>query len=361
MYTYLIYNAILFLSVLFAFVAQKSYQNNDKSIYQVFLSLSFLSVFIPAAIRYDIGTDYANYVYYFDLIKNDYFVPKEPLYILLNKVIALLGLDVQWFFVITSFIICYFVYKIIPIKHLPLGVFLYVVTLYLHDYSAVRQGIAVVLVTYAIRFLSEKRMKKFFLYTALASLVHIATGLGILLVYPIVRRNYNKYFLLAIIAVSYVLIVRMNITQLILIYVGNLIPKYSWYLTSEFNRAVEMSSGVGVLIRLFIAFIIVFFKDRIVVKNSKANIIINLYVLYVFAYLLNLDVHIFERFRHIYQFFSILAVLYFVEIFDKYSRRMVAVGIALVFYLFFMKDINVDRKSVHGGLGINPYTTILDK
>ncbi len=361
MYTYIVYNTILFLSTLFAFLAQRSYNSNYKGAYTFFLFSSFLALFIPAAIRYDIGVDYKHYADYFELIKSGYFVAKEPLYILLNKAIALLGLDVQWFFVITSFIIYYFLYKIIPIKHLALGVFLYVVTLYLVDYSAIRQAIAVVLSTYAIQLLSEKRIKKFFIYIALAILIHLSTGLGILLVSPFIRRNYNKYLLLILLLLFYIVVVYGKITQVILFNIGDLIPKYAWYATSNLNMSAKVTSGLGILIRLFIAVVIIFFKDSIVKKNRHANVVVNLYVLYVLAYILNLDVHIFERVRHIYQFFSILSILYFIDIFDKKSKIVAASCIAFIFYAFFLKDINTDKKGVGAGLEINPYETILDR
>jgi hypothetical protein len=96
MFTYAIYNFILFGSTLAAYLYEKSESKNAQ---MVFYSIAFLIPFSFLALRYDIGTDYQNYVDYFYRIAGGEIVPKEPGYILVNYLISEVGLDVQWLFV----------------------------------------------------------------------------------------------------------------------------------------------------------------------------------------------------------------------------------------------------------------------
>ena len=69
MFTYAVYNFILFGSTISAYLYEKVQNKNAK---MVFLFVSFLIPFVFLAIRYDIGTDYHHYVDYFYKIKSGY-------------------------------------------------------------------------------------------------------------------------------------------------------------------------------------------------------------------------------------------------------------------------------------------------
>jgi len=119
--TYLIYNFILFGATVSAYLYEKS---NNKTHQIIFLSLTFFIPFFFLAIRYNIGTDYPNYVMYFEKIASGMDTIKEPGYELVNKVVAYFNLDVQWVFVFFGFFYLFFGYKALPQKGFAFGVFL---------------------------------------------------------------------------------------------------------------------------------------------------------------------------------------------------------------------------------------------
>ena len=57
--TFILYNAILLLSVLFAYYAEHSKTRRSRILARYSL---FMVLFVPSVLRYDIGTDYASYV-----------------------------------------------------------------------------------------------------------------------------------------------------------------------------------------------------------------------------------------------------------------------------------------------------------
>jgi len=84
--TYIVYNFILFGSVYFGFYYEKSKNGTLRS--KFYLALAFFIPFLFLAIRYDIGTDYQNYVTYFRWITELGTDRKEIGYTILKKVIV---------------------------------------------------------------------------------------------------------------------------------------------------------------------------------------------------------------------------------------------------------------------------------
>ena len=99
MFTYLIYNMILVLSFLSAYLAEFSKTKFQRIVCRIVL---FNILFIPAAIRYNVGTDYPNYVDYFNSVYgND--VNEYGFYVL-TVFLRNIGLPVHSLFVASSFL-----------------------------------------------------------------------------------------------------------------------------------------------------------------------------------------------------------------------------------------------------------------
>lgn len=82
LFSYILYNLTLTGSCLFIYLNEKTKEKNYKIL---FLILSFSFVFIPAALRYNIGVDYRTYVDIFEALKNSDLNHIEHGYKLINN------------------------------------------------------------------------------------------------------------------------------------------------------------------------------------------------------------------------------------------------------------------------------------
>jgi hypothetical protein len=361
MNAYLVYNSILFFAVFFAAIAQVSYKK-DKKLYYFAITFSFLILFLPAAIRYDIGTDYSNYVDYFHKIQQGIIVPKEPLYILFNQLIDYLDIDFQWFFIVISFLTYFLLYKSLPIEILAIGIFLYVVRLYFASYDAVRQELAIAIVIYAMKDFNS--LKRYYLWMLLVVMIHFGTGVVMMLIRPFINIKINKIVLILAITLLTILVLKTNIVLNMLTMIASFFPKYAWYLTSDYVYGAKIGSGAGVALRVVIALTILYSRDIMLKKyrNLPINAIVNMYVLYLIFYLLAVKIHIFGRVQGIFEFFFIFSFSYFLITIKGYGKYMIGMIFLGIYYSFFLTSIEKNIKNNENkGAGINPYQTIFYK
>jgi len=356
-FTFVIYNFILFGATFIAYIYEKSLFSYKR----VFIFTSFFIPFLFLALRYNIGTDYNNYVDYFYKIANQEIVSKEAGYIFINYFISYYKLDVQWLFVFFAFFYIYYGYKALPKKGFAIGIFLFITMMYLYEgFSAIRQGLAIVIMMYAIiKYVNN--IKLFLLYTFIAMLFHAATAFVFIILYPFIKINFNKYFLIIIIFIFYLIVKYTNFHLFILEGVFSIFPKYQWYLHSKYMQPAEISSGIGIILKILIAMLVIFFKDKIIEKNQIANIVINLYVLYIISIILHLKIMIFGRVEHIFIFASIISLVYFFNILEGKIKYLFIILILSIYYLFFIKYIITGTKYIDNDIYINPYQTILER
>ena len=359
MFTYAVYNFIIFGATLSAYLYEKSKSRNSQI---VFLVNSFLIPFVFLALRYDVGNDYHNYVEYFYKIARGDLVLKEPGYILVNYTIAYLGVSVQWLFVFFGFFTMLFVYMALPRDGFAMGVFLFIVIFYfLWAFTSLRETLAMSIMFYASKYIYQKRFLPYLLWFFAAMMFHLMISLLLLLIYPIANKSTNRYFLIALILISFAVVQFTDIAHSIIVTVISLFPKYTWYLNSEYMLPAKTSAGLlGPLIKIFIGLIVIFFKDKIIQKYPQANIAINLYVLALLGSILLLDISIFSRLEAAYMLFFILAIIYFIKTFDRRSRIIALVLIGLFYYMMLMRYVDMATADVDNGLYLRPYRTVLD-
>ncbi len=360
MQTFLIYNFILLGATFFGFLYEKS---QNKGTQKLYWCLSFMIPFTFLAIRYDIGTDYQSYVWYFHKIANGDVVLKESGYVFINEIIAKAGLDVQWLFVFFGFFFLYFIYKAIPKEGFAIGVFLVISIMYLYEgFSALRQGLAIAIMAYAIRYIYEKRFIIYLFWATIAMLFHFITGFLFLLAYPLAKVKVHKSLAIATIIILFFLVQYTNISQMVMIKVTEVFPRYAWYADSQFVAGGKTAYGLlGPLIKVSIVIFILLFKDKIIKKNPKANLALNLLVIYILGYIFNLQVSIFSRIEHVFIFSLILSVIYFINTFTKEMKMFLMVGLLSFYYMMFMRYITNGTLEVDNAVYVNPYQTILSK
>jgi hypothetical protein len=359
MFTYAIYNFILFGSTLAAYLYEKSESKNAQ---MIFYGAAFLIPFSFLTLRYNIGNDYQDYVNYFYRIAGGEIVPKEPGYILVNYLIAYFDLDVQWLFVFFGFFFMYFAFKTFPKEGFALSVFLFISIMYLYEgFSAIRQGLVIAMLTYVLHQIGKRKFRYYLLWVGIASLFHLVTAFLFLIAYPMIKIKLNKFVAIFAILTLFVAVQFTHIAEYIFSMTAAIFPKYAWYLNNmQYAGAAKTSFGLlGPIIKIVIALPIIYAQDNILKKFPNALPIINFSMLYIVSYIFHLKISIFGRVEHAFVFAYIIAIVYFVYTFRSYSRLFIISLIGLFYYLMFMRYIANGTLEIDNDVYINPYQTVL--
>lgn len=361
MQTYLIYSFILFGTTWAAYLYEKTNYTKKQNIAYFFV---FFIPFIFMAIRYDIGTDYKNYVILFEMMARGEVLLKEPGYMLVNHIISYLGLDVQWLFVFFSFFTLLFAYKGFPKEHFAISIFLFITIFYLYyGFSVIRQGLGVSIMLYATKYLYNKDFKKYLLFSILASSFHFASALFPLLLYPIVNTSYNRFFMLIALAVLTIIVTTSNVMFQVYDAVKQFIPAYKdLYTVGNSAHALRGTSAYGiyaVIIKILPVIVLIYYKDKIASKYSYGNIVINFTFVYGALILSGMELQMFDRLRDVFILYFILSLVYFVNIFKRKKRLVVMLLICLLYFAWFVRYINIATEDIDNGQNVRPYKTIL--
>lgn len=352
--TYIIYNTVLILGGGLAFFSE--WQNNRLSRNLLYM-LSFLIVFFPMAFRYQIGTDYENYVYIFNNLAEYDLIKLEPIYYALNYVIKYLGMDVQWVFILTSFIFCYFIYYTAQFYHRGWIITFFILLFYLASFNIVRQSVALSIAFYALHNLFNNRNRNFLFFIFLSLGFHYSTIIFIPFYFI---RNIKLSWFFSIVLLMLVIFIgtKLNISETIF---NNSIfqdSKYNVYATNEYNRETEVKSGIGVILQLIIpiTFILLSFS----MKNIKhLGFVIVLCLSFILMLYLTLQVYIFTRILVLFSI-SYLFSIAFIEKSQLRIRYVILFGVFILNVVFFEYTILVAQSNLGSGLGISPYRTILE-
>lgn len=143
--------------------------------YAVFFSM--LPLFLVASFRYAVGTDFLNYVYFYDLAKEDIWHFKEPVFNLTILLLLKMGLSSQWLFVVSAGLFCILTYISI-FKKSPyplLSIFLLVsMTHYFAFLNIMRQLLGAAVVLYGLRFIEEDNLKYYLTCVGIATGFHLS-------------------------------------------------------------------------------------------------------------------------------------------------------------------------------------------
>lgn len=343
------YIAIYISASLFAFLYSKT---ESKNLAFIFKWTSFLILFLPLALRYNIGVDYENYIWY---ITSGEYNKFEIGFVIFIKILLALNLDFHWFFVIPAFLTLFIIYKYIPKEYFWLFIASYIVIYYAMLFNQVRQLFGLSIFLFAVMAYLKQQKWKMLFWVFVSCLFHnslIALGL-VLLFCELFNVNFlnrwSNIFILICIILSY----KMHIGEIIL---NNIVvhTHYDYYINDKVNANVasNFSTGFGVLARFLLYGIVLFFlnvdKSSITMKRFY-----NLTCMYIFALaisrILTMEIYIFYRFEDIFSIGLIFGLLLL-----KKSKNILS--IYSVFFLLIILSIKylLDDSGV-----IVPYKTIL--
>lgn len=332
MATVLLYISILLVSTFFVYISDKGKGELER---KVFLSIAFLIVFIPSALRYDIGTDYLSYVSIYNNIK--YYDDIEPAYYLINWLLKTIDANQQWIFVVSAFIFTITIFKSYPKKYAWILHFVIIALLWFYSLNIMRQALASAFCFAATFKFFDKKYKQFYLLSIIGVLFHFSTILflivGTLSLIPIrksLKTNVIPLVFLGVIVFSFVSvnIILANI-ELLLKIIG--FSKYTDYFGGRYYVNPEQGTGLGILLKISVC-IYVFINAKVFLEYNKQYwLLIILAFMYSITVILSNEILILGRLQII---FLIAPIIISYALFVIPGNRQVHKLASIIFMLF---------------------------
>ena len=335
MFSYLLYNSILLSSLVFGYLAEYA---NFKQFRFLARFIVFIGLFLPAALRYDVGYDYWSYSAIYTGIM-DAGSAVEPGFLFLQEAGRSLNLDTQWIFVLSSFVMYFPIAFLIGRKSFFLIVTFYTLYLYLEGLSFVRQYLAVTfLIVGLYHYLYSCGKKKYLVYFFSSLLFHLSSIFYLLTLFIRNWKIKSSGVIWTIVIVGYIMFVKLALAEHAFTVVGLILPRYAAYADSSYNVDTELGSGVGVLLRLTIPFCVFLYRGRLLQANPRNNYLIWLNIAYVIVTYLTIEIAILGRLNDLFSFVLLFSVSGLLQM-NSINKKVIIVLLLFFSLLLFEKNI----------------------
>lgn len=244
----------------------------DKNMKDILVLISGLfPLTITSMIRaYNVGVDTNSYIIHYERIKNIQFkdiskYDMEILYVLLNKVITLLGDNKQLIIICTTLIIMALLYKFIKnnSNNVWMSVFLFLcLDFYFVSFNLIRQFIAIMIVANSFKYIKQEKIFKFIFCIFIATLFHSSALVCVpIYFFKDIEINFKNISLFSIISGCLFFMNDLLIKILIKIF-----PSYYHYLNSSYFNGNTGSGVRGIIvyggILTFVTLILIKFREK---------------------------------------------------------------------------------------------------
>lgn len=334
----IIYSSVLIISCFFG-----HFYDRYKSKWGLFCA--FFCVAFFCAIRYDVGFDYRGYVEIFNNIRDGKESYVEPGFYLLNSLFSPLENGYLYVLGIMSFATIGLVFNLYKgNQNIVWNIFYLFCFQFLFQLNnQVRQGLAIAILWYALRYLEKPQVKKYITCILIGTLFHYTIAFFLILI-PLRKLRLGAYTWITLIIGSFLLSLSG-----IFIKLGNLIlsqlPFYMKYLT--YGNRMEAEFHTNILIVFFwVCVSIVIALGHKYVRNKK---MLNFYLLSMVLYPIFVPYHLIERILFYLMFLNgILAA-------DICRKSYLLGGMLLMMGLFIFIIYCLNNWGLAGGF---PYFTI---
>ena len=320
----------LFLYSSFLFLYTKA---NNKDVSFTIKIICFAILFIPAALRYEVGTDYNSYHIIFDNINQRNIITVEPGFVLLNKLVYYLTFSCQGVFFLASLFTYFFIFYAND-KKTSLYLFSFYIFYYTFSFNIVRNMMAISVVIFGFVQLFHDKKKVGFLFILIALLFH-SSAIFYVPVYllAIFWKNLSKRKIL-LFAILLIFLSR-NIDKILEV-ITSVNGKYSHYLLyGNFMSESQTNSGLGVILRFTMLFMSYLITDERKMSPIEFRVQSLLFLALLLADLFCLKVNIFGR-------LVVCFYLYYIFFFRNFSFKSNSSHLVLitkisifVYYFFF--------------------------
>lgn len=279
----LIYYIVLFLLIIGFFLDLFDHSKKD-----VFYKFNFILLFIFASCRYGIGADYVQYEDFFQkakeisLVDFNYFFNNfhsiEYGYLLLESLIKQFTTEYQIMLLAMNIIMFSFLYKGIeryPNKNIQLFIFYCFIYLF-YITSIYRQGLAMCILYYSLKYIEEKKFLKYLFFCVIAGLFHKISFLMII-VYFFSNIKFSKklYIILSCISIlSAYFFLTGNLVKFLNSNFNSLqfVRRVYYYYFVKSNGNFNGVSFLGYCQRLMLMTVVIFFKKKM--PDYMSNLLI---------------------------------------------------------------------------------------
>lgn len=325
----------------------------DKYMALMLKIMCFLTIFIPAAIRFNIGTDYSNYVSIFNRIKQGSEIIQEIGWEWINQLVFKTKLDVQWIFVISSFLTYIMLFKTNK-KDSCIVLIIYFLYLYTFSYNGVRNAISISFFWYSYICLTKNQKLRGFVFILIGSLFHSSGLIYLPLYFCMCFIPVSKKTTIYLGIICFIVFVKLNMATRILesSILGNF--RYAAYLSrADDIAAVKIGSGLGILLRYFVTFLLYVLCDEKKCSKNEFRGMSWLFLALVATDSLSIQIFIFRR---LVMIFYVAYMAMFMIVFRKTNNGIVQLG--RFFCLFYVLIFVFYAGLVNGQNEVIPYKSI---
>lgn len=319
------------------------------------LVLSFSCLFLLAAFRYGIGTDYfARYTPQFNTAVAGGEIDSDPGFSALVNIIAELTSEAQWLFVACSFATVLLIYRFAIRMSLypPLTIFLFMFGgIYLEAFNSVRQALAAALLVNTIELILRKKWIPALAIIATATSIHLSAMIWVALI-PLISIRASRVLRVAVTSLALTLVV----TAPTVIYdlVGRFAPEYAWYFSSNYG-GVRSYEPTELIIAALLYLTISFVPAGSDTSGRYSNSIINIYSLYALS--LATTVSFSYAFTRLTSYFAPIQLVAVPLVLSKISNpRLRSLGIVMVIGVYLVSFIL--KFLIWNAHGVLPYEWI---
>lgn len=362
----LIYFSSFLMSVFIANIYQKKIKYAGRIERFIWHSMIIMFPALVAGFRYNVGTDYFNYVTYFEetsgLLWVEIINANAPLFFGLIKCCTIM-IDPQWMFLIFSYLtLIIFMTALEYWKErisIPYTLLIYYICFYSWSLNGVRQGLAITMVFLACTYLVLGHYKFYFLWLFLAVLVHSTAIIALAFWFCVMflkKNNYNFMicnnkmpiydfnYLLALFLSPFVI----NICYVMIDKVVNSVKFFSKY--QGYLGDVDMGIGIMLL------FLLLFWPIFLLTRDTMSDIVFRHTMEIAATFLLFGYLGYIGYTMYRLRLYSYLVVVIMVAQFCKKQKKIIRkVMYVYYFVLFFVCDYV--RQTMMAS-DIFPYTSI---
>lgn len=330
------------IAIFFIFLTYIFYEKKNSSLG---MQLAFFFLWIFSSLRYKFGNDYDSYENIFKIIEKsniaDYnFISSYEIgFVLLNRIFSGVGFNmmlslISLFSCITYF---YFIKKYVKknLRWIALSIYMLNPFLFLIHLSAIRQGIAICIFIWSLKFIERKKFTKYAIMIGIALLFHKSAFLLLPLYFLNNKTFQSKHIFLFVGVLAYLtLFFNKNLISFIQNIVGKLYPSYLIYFENIDKE--KINTGIGIIINFFY-FCLSLKYYNIAIKNKLA---LKNYFIFLILSVLGIAMSMLGRVTMYFEVFQIVVIPFFIEKITKQNKKIFVIFYFALLIIYYFKFYN---------------------
>lgn len=318
-----------------------------------FLIIPWSMLFLLSAFRYNVGSDYPNYVMIYNEIiagtAGSLLLGLEPGYLLLIHFSDLIGGNFQLVFFLFSFFTILLMYKTMD-SYLHtnteklLALLLFIPMFYFPSLSIMRQFLAIAIFFYALKYIISRDFLKYLFFIFIGFLFHKSMILMIPMYWLLNIKFSEKVYLFYItLAVVFFFISPVSILSFLL---GSLDVPYVHHVLKG-----EIQMSLFGKINTLVSFLLIsYFAFKLNRKDRLENIVITAMFIYVFIRIISIDFAVLLRVAVFFvPFFILFIVILYRNMVVRYKFNKIFTFISLLSLIFVYTSVGLYHKAFKDG------------